>query len=167
MHRISGTRLTQALAQIRLTHHPRNPRQGPKMLRIGVARGQQGDQKIDRLVINRVERHRRFKSDENGAHTVQPVDARMRNGDTLANTGRAGRLTLQQTIEHSVAINAENTGRHIGDNTEHLPFAGCADAKRHGPRIQEIADSHGLKRSLAIGRRDIVRWKTPRKRPTT
>ncbi len=138
------------LAQLGSTHHPRYASQGSQVLGVSVARREQGDQKIDGLVVYRIERHRRLQAYENRADTIQAVDPGVGNSHTLTNAGGAGGLALEQAVEDGGGVNAEHPRGDVGDHAENLPLAWSADAQRHRSRIQKIAYSHGLNRSLAV-----------------
>ena len=60
------------------------------MFGAGLRRGQQGEQQVHRLTVDRVEIHWRFQTQKHRADTAKPGQAGMRYGHARTDAGRTG-----------------------------------------------------------------------------
>ena len=90
------------------------------MLGAGVQRREQGEQKIDRAIVQRLIGDGRLQPDEDGADAVQALDAGVRHGDARAETRRAERLSLQEGVQRPILVNAQGHGRGLGHGVQRL-----------------------------------------------
>lgn len=74
-----------------------------QMMFVGLLRNQQHKQQTNRLAIGRIELHGLGESDESAHCFLQALDSPVRNGDPLAEPGRAEPFACQQAIEDQAA----------------------------------------------------------------
>src|SRR5262245_15977358 len=64
---------------------------------------EQHESEADRLSVGRVERHRLRQAEQRAQRLFQALDAAVRDGDALAEAGRAELLAREQAVEHGAA----------------------------------------------------------------
>ena len=74
------------------------------MIRTRPFRRQEQKHQIDRLVVQRLEIDRRFQAGEDTGDALHAGELAMRNGDAVADTGRAQPLTLQDGVEQAAEV---------------------------------------------------------------
>ncbi len=98
-----------------MAQHARHLGQGAQVLGAGVFRGQQGENQVDRQVIDSVVGDRAFQADEDAVHAVKTRQGRVRHGDTQTHAGRAQLLAFHQRLQDIVGVQLELARRDIGN----------------------------------------------------
>ena len=144
-----GSRSTRAIARERL-----------EVIRAGAFRRQQQEHDIDRLIVQRLEIDRGVQPRENARNAVEIGEFAVRNGDSLADAGRAETLTLQDRVENRPGGDARQFRCLFRDCLEKL-FLGAhpqiRDDRFLSDNITEIHSSV-LADSPSQGTRSVTRF---------
>src|SRR5262245_30082145 len=98
-----GGRGEHRLAQRPVAEHLRQLREDLQVLLGGLLRYQQDEGERHRLAVGRFEGHWLGEAHEGAERLLQPLDAAVRDGDALAEAGRAELLAREQAVEHDAA----------------------------------------------------------------
>src|SRR5678815_3403516 len=96
-------RAQHRFAQHPVAEHLRQLGEDLQVLLGGLLRNEQDEGEAYRLAVGRLERHRLGEADEGAERLLQPLDAPVRDGDPLAEPGRAELLAREQAVEHRAA----------------------------------------------------------------
>ena len=139
---VGGAGLTQLLTQFRRTHGPGYGGQRPEVLCTLTGRGEKGEQKIDRTIIDGAIGDRRVQTHEDRADARQTLDAGMGNRHARSKTGRAERLAFQQGVQNRSDVLSHGPGRDLGDEVQRLALGRRAAAQDDAVLCEQITDIH-------------------------
>ena len=114
---------------------------GPRRLR-----RQQKEDKIDRLLVHRVEIDRRIDAHEQTVKARQARQSAMGNGNPIAHPRGAQALALQQNVENLPLAAAGKLRRALGQFLEQLLLAAHPQPRDDGCRRDQINDIHDVPR---------------------
>ena len=134
------------------------------MIGAGSFRSKQQEYKIDRLAIERLEIDRPIEPRKQTKQLVELCELAVRDGDAVADAGRAELLTLQQDLVDGAFVLAAELGRLSGEFLQGLLLS--VDLERGNDRVgrDEIGERHGpvpgnqqAEREHRRGRRRTIR----------
>ncbi len=97
------------------------------MIGARIWRRNQGEDQIDRFIVDGAEFYGRSKTYENPPHPIQPFNHRMGNGDAMTDPGGAEGLTFHQGVEKGRDLQTKVARRKLGGEREGLALAGGGD----------------------------------------
>src|SRR5271170_6145819 len=126
-----------------------------QMIGPGGFRGQQQEDQVNRLIVNRLEGDRSLEAGEDAVELVEPGKLSMRDADPHPNTRRAQALTLDQHVKNRALMNPGYCRGAFGKLLQGLPFVCRAQLRHHAARCDQIGNFHGLARrsSCAVNAR--------------
>ena len=137
--------------RVGVTKDARDARQRLEMIRAGTFRRQQQEDKIDGLVVQRLEIDRRFEAGENARDALHPGELAVRDGDAVADARRAQPFALQHGVENLALGDAGNRCGPLGEKLKKL-LLGVRLERRHDRRhIDEIVRRHKDRNLRMIG----------------
>ena len=95
----ASTARAQLLRHRRIAQDAGDPRQRLQMIGAGALRREQHEDEVDRLVVERIEIDRAREPRKDADQPVERAQLAVRDGDALADAGRAQALALQQRVE--------------------------------------------------------------------
>ena len=113
-------RLTQLFAQVGLAQGARDLGQRPQVFGRVVRRRQQGEDQVDRLLIQRAEVDRRFQPHKHAVHPVKSRQGGMRHRHAVPDAGGPEPFALHQTRQHLRRLEAKRPGRQFSDHRQGL-----------------------------------------------
>jgi hypothetical protein len=99
---------------------------------------QQQEDEVDRLIVDRVEFDRRSQTREQAIDAGQSRDLAMRNGDAMAEPGRAQLLALQQRLEDHPVIDGCELARRMRNFLKKLLLVLRPEAGEDRLRIHDL-----------------------------
>ena len=99
VERLGVARVAQLARDVRIAQQPRHARQRLEMIGAGAFRREQQEDQIDRLAVERLEIDRPLQPRKQPEQLVELRQLAVRNGDAVADAGRAELLALQQDFE--------------------------------------------------------------------
>jgi hypothetical protein len=106
----------------------------------GLLRHEQHEDQAHRVAVGCVERHRLRQPHEGAERLLQPLDAAVRDGDTLAQAGRAEALAREQAVEHLAARDAVLVLEHQAGLLEQALLARQRQVERDAAGRKELGD---------------------------
>src|SRR5581483_169137 len=103
----------------------------------------------DRRAVGRVERNRLCQTDEGAERLLQPLDAAVRDGDALAEAGRAEPLAGEQTVEYQAARDAIVILEQQAGLLEQPLLARRRQVDEHMGRVQQLAGEAHARRAFS------------------
>ena len=112
------------------------------MIGAGAFRRQQQENQIDRLIVERLEIDRPVEPGEQSEQPGQSGHLAVRNGDAVADRGRAELFALHQDVENRPLVLSAEHGRARGKLLQHLLLA--VDLERRENRVwrDQIVERH-------------------------
>ena len=101
---------------------------------------QQHEHLGDRLAVRRVERDRRLEADERALRLAQAADAPVRNGDALAQAGRAQLLARLQAVDDDLPRQAAVGLEQRADRVEQARLRSRVEVEQDVPGRQQLGD---------------------------
>ena len=131
------------LRDLGVAQQARNARQRLQVVGARGFRRQQQENQIDRLAVERLEIDRLVQPREQAEQPTELRQLAVRNGDAIADAGRAELLALQQHFEDRALVLAGQFGRARGQLLDRLLLA--VDLERRNDRVRrdEIGERHG------------------------
>ena len=115
------------------------------MVGAGAFRRQQHEDQIHRLAVERLEIDRPIEPCEQPEQLVEPDELAVRNGDPVADSGRAQLLALQQGLENAaLALPGQLRGLR-GKLLDRLLLAVDLQRRKDCVRRDEIVERHGTR----------------------
>jgi hypothetical protein len=111
----------------------------------GLIGDQQKKHQIHRLPVDRIEIDWVFQLRKEAKEALQTCYARVRNGDTLADTGRAECLTRLERIQDGLATNRHVPRCAPGQLTYQLQFVARRKSRHDTFRADELGDIHAAR----------------------
>ncbi len=143
----TGFGIAQSSGNFALPQSARYRRQGGEMLAVGLFRDEQEEHEIDRTIIDGVKVDRPLQPGKQAKKILQAGDASMRQGYSLADTGRPERFPRPQGLEDLLAIAAHLLRRALGQIAQQLRLVAGWHRGDHALRGYEIRDVHPIRAS--------------------
>ena len=103
---------------------------------------EQGEQKIDGLIVNCAPRDRRIQSNENAGNPAETVDPRVRHCHAGPQPGRPQGLALHQRLQKPPFGQPERSRGHIGNHMQGLSLGRQTTTQNDGVVRQQVTDIH-------------------------
>src|SRR5687768_17120414 len=105
-------------------------------------RGQKQKQNIDGLTVESIEIDRLFQAGDEAEDPIQPGKLAMRDGDAVADPGRAEALALQQRLENLVRAAPDEPPGQRAEFVQRLLLAVDLQGWRNGIGAEEGSQGH-------------------------
>ncbi len=105
---------------------------------------QQQENQINRLIVQRFEIDRRFKTCENTGDLLDAVELAMGNGNAVPHTGGTELFTLEDDVEHFPFRDSGNSGCLCGQLLKQLLFGIHLEGGNNRILLQQICQRHSL-----------------------
>ena len=128
---VSPSRSTRAILRQRL-----------EVIGAGAFGRKQQEHQIDRLVVQRLEIDRRIEPREDAGDALHAGELAVRNGDAVADPGRAQTLALQDRVEDFPLGDAGDRCGPLGQQLQQLLLRVCLERRHDRRHIDEIAKIH-------------------------
>ena len=128
----------QGLAELAVAEHLRELGEPLQVGFVGLLGYQQHEQHVDRTPVGRVELHRGGQAQEGAGGVLEPLDAAVRDGDALAQPGRAEALAGEQAVEYGAAGDALVVLEQQAGLLEDALLAARVEIDNHVGKRQEL-----------------------------
>src|SRR6266508_3980787 len=112
------------------------------MVGAGMLGRQQQEYEIDRLSVHRIEVDGSRKPGENSMHPAQSLDLSVRNGNALAETGRAEFFALEKRFEDAPLLEPRDLGSSMRKLMKELLLAWRPEVRDNRAGIDNVGKMH-------------------------
>jgi len=107
----------------------------------------QHEDEVHRLAIDAVEINRCGETREEAVDAVDVGETAVRNGNALAETGRAQLLAAVQRFEDNTLVGSNKSGNRLGEFLQHLLLVLGLHRGKHGAGVDDVCKSHSISNS--------------------
>src|SRR5690606_30754218 len=122
----------QLVGDARLAEQAGDAGERLEMVGAGALRREQQEDEIDRLVVEGLEIERLRQTREQAENARQAGQLAMRDGDAVADAGRAELLPLEQRLEDLALVETGHPGRLLGERLDDLLLAADLEGTDYG-----------------------------------